>query len=89
MDFTQLIKGPTRITASSQTQIDLLFTNRPERVEKTYNFITGLTDHNFILFSKKFTNNRFRTNKYHSQHSRIPKSELENFQMTINKTNWN
>jgi len=89
MDFTQLIKGPTRLTASSQTQIDLLFTNRPERVEKTYNFITGLTDHNLILFSRKLTKNRFRTNKYHFQHTRIPKSELENFHMTINKVNWN
>ena len=29
----QLIHGPTRITNSTSTQIDLVFSNRPERIE--------------------------------------------------------
>ena len=33
MDLTQLIHGPTRITNSTSTQIDLVFSNRPERIE--------------------------------------------------------
>lgn len=37
-DLTQLISGPTRITTSSQTQIDLIFSNRTERVVKSFNF---------------------------------------------------
>lgn len=53
-DVTQLIEGPTRITTSSQTQIDLIFSNRPERVVKSFNFITGLSDHNLTRkLSKK------------------------------------
>ncbi len=31
-DLTQLVKGPTRITSTSSTQIDLVFSNKPERV---------------------------------------------------------
>lgn len=41
-DLTQLVKGPTRITSISRTQIDLIFSNKPERVPKTFNMITGL-----------------------------------------------
>lgn len=54
-DFSQKIKGPTRITRSTQTQIDLMFSNREERIVKTYNLITGLSDHNMILAARKFT----------------------------------
>ena len=41
----QLVKGPTRIAKCSNTQIDLIFTNKPERITKSYNLITGLSDH--------------------------------------------
>ena len=40
LDFAQLTVGPTRITTSSQTQIDLIFSNKFERVVKTYNLLT-------------------------------------------------
>lgn len=49
-NLTQMIKKPTRITNHSETLIDLLFTNHPERMIKTYNFITGLSDHNIVFF---------------------------------------
>lgn len=51
-DLKQLVKGPTRIARSSKTQIDLIFTNKPDYVLKTFNMITGLSDHN-NLGSKK------------------------------------
>lgn len=35
-DFQQVIEGPSRITASSQTLTDLVFTNRPDRIKKSY-----------------------------------------------------
>ncbi len=56
-NFTQLIEQPTRITNRSETKIDLLFTNRPERITKTYNLVTGLSDHNIIIFSRKLKKN--------------------------------
>ena len=43
-DLRQLIKGPTRITTSSKTQIDLIFSNKPERVTKIFYIVTGLSD---------------------------------------------
>lgn len=53
LDFMQITEGPTRITTSSQTQIDLIFSNKPEGVVKILNFITGLSDHSLILMSRK------------------------------------
>ncbi len=58
-NLTQLIEQPTRITNRSETKIDLLFTNRPERITKTYNLVTGLSDHNIILFSRKLKKTSF------------------------------
>lgn len=57
--FTQLINGPTRITKSSKTQIDLVFSNKPERIIKSFNFITGISDHNLVLIARKLNKNRF------------------------------
>ena len=54
----QLVKGPTRIAKCSSTQIDLIFTNKPERITKSYNLITGLSDHNLTLCVRKLTKNR-------------------------------
>ena len=48
MDLTQLIHGPIRITNSASTQIDLVFSNRPERILKSFNMLRGLSDHNLI-----------------------------------------
>lgn len=45
-DLKQLISGPTRITNSTKILIDLIFTNRPERILKSCNMLTGLSDHN-------------------------------------------
>lgn len=33
-DLSQVVRGPTRKTNSTKTQIDLIFTNRPERMIK-------------------------------------------------------
>lgn len=56
LDLIQLIRGPTRITSSSETQIDLIFSNKPERITKSINLLTGLSDHNLILVVRKLTN---------------------------------
>lgn len=53
-------KQPTRIKNISKTKIDLLFSNRPERIIKTHIFMTLLSDHNVIFFlSTKITKHRF------------------------------
>ena len=49
-NLTQIVKGPTRITNSTSTQIDLILTNRPERITKSYNVVTRLSDHNMCWY---------------------------------------
>lgn len=53
--YKQMIDRPTRVTRKSETLIDLIFSNRPESVIKTYNLITGLT----YLVNLSILTNRF------------------------------
>ena len=58
-DLTQLVKGPTRVTCCSKTQTGLEFSNKPERVTKSFNMVTGLSDHNLTLIARKLSKSRF------------------------------
>lgn len=40
-DLVQLVKHPTRLTFTTKSQIDLLLTNKPDRIRKSFNMITG------------------------------------------------
>ena len=74
----QLIKGPTRITKCSSTQLDLSFFNKRERITKTYNLITGLSDHNLTLVARKSTKKIFQNITPMPRHTKvfcIPKSK--------------
>lgn len=57
-DLSQMITGPTRITNSTKIQIDLIVTNRPERMFISFNMITGLSDHNLTLVARQLTKKR-------------------------------
>lgn len=54
-NLVQLIKQPNRVTYTSKTRIALLFTNKVDRIDKTYNLLSGLSDHNFIFFTRKLS----------------------------------
>ncbi len=54
-----MINGPTRITNSTRSQIDYIFSNRAERILKTFNMLTGLSDHNLMLVARKLSSKRF------------------------------
>ncbi len=88
--LNQIIKGPTRITKSSKTQLDLIFTNKPERITKSYNLITGLSDHNLTLVARKLTKNRFKNNVTTSSNvfCCIPKGKLAEFNEEIASLKW-
>ncbi len=51
--MNQMTKDPTRPT--SKTLLDLMFTNKPEQVTRTYNLLTGLPDDDLTLIVKKLT----------------------------------
>lgn len=58
--MTQMVDKPTRLTKSSQTLLDLIFTNKADRITKIYNLMTGLSDHNLTLAARKLTKTRYR-----------------------------
>ena len=51
--LTQLIKEPTRTTHTTQTIIDHIITNRPERVYESGVIPCGTSDHDLIFMTKK------------------------------------
>lgn len=89
-DFHQFVNGPTRLTKTSQTTIDLAFSNKPERVLKTYNLVCGLSDHNMILISRKLSKKRLNEYKYDRKATKliIPRKDLIKFENELANTNW-
>ena len=88
-NLTQLIKGPTRLTTSSETCIDLVFTNKCERIQKVYNMMTGLSDHNFIMFSRKLSKSRFScSQKIIPEQMRVPRREIPKLTQALNNIDW-
>ncbi len=79
-NLTQLIEEPTRITHRTRSRIDLVFTNKLERITNTHNLLTGLSDHNAIFFSRKVKRSE---NLCHSSANRttnmvVPNNQLVN-----------
>ncbi len=83
-----MINGPTRITNSTRSQIDLIFSNRAERILNTFNMLTGLSDHNLILVARKLSSKRFNSfiRKYDSYG--IPKRKLDDFRKAVHQIEW-
>lgn len=92
-NLSQLIEQPTRLTNNSKTRIDLLFSNRPERIVTTYNLLTGLSDHNIIMFSRKLTKSRFLNSFSKPVNSAplndfIPKNQQQHLATALHEYNW-
>ncbi len=87
-DLTQLINGPTRITNSSRTQMDLIFSNRPKRIVKSFNMLTGLSDHNLMLIARKLTNKHFTPFVQDQESLNIPKNMQGQFISAAQRINW-
>ncbi len=89
-NLTQMILGPTRVTQSTQTQIDLIFSNKPERITKCYNLVTGMSDHNLTLIVRKLTKQRFLYKQEgKSFFNIIPKSLVGQFEEKLKHLDWN
>ena len=86
-DLMQLINGPTRMTYSTSTQIDLICSNRPERILKPYNMVTGLFDHNLTLVARKLSNKWFSPGAKEYEFFGIPNKQ-ENFKSVVQQIEW-
>ena len=51
-NLIQMIKSPTRTTATTKTIIDHIITNRPESVSKNGVLASGISDHDVIFLTK-------------------------------------
>ena len=56
--FEQMIKEPTRVTATSRTLIDLAFCNKPELITMSGVDHLGISDHSLIYVCRKISISR-------------------------------
>lgn len=63
-----------------------MFSNRPERISKSCNLLTGMSDHNLILVFRKLSTKLSIAKEYES--FRIPKNQLGHFKNSIHDVNW-
>ncbi len=65
--LTQVIENPTRLTQSSKTLIYLIFASKSDHINKIYNLIAGISDHNLTLVSRKLPKSRYRNQNIHTK----------------------
>ena len=59
----QLIKSPTRVTCTTSSLIDHILTTFPERVSQQGIIDVGLSDHQLIYCTRKFSRTKLGTHK--------------------------
>lgn len=62
--LTQLITEPTRITQTSETLLDLIITNKPDRILVSGTNQLGCSDHNLVYATRKISNSSKVCSKY-------------------------
>ncbi len=88
-NLSQLVQEPTRIIKSSKTRIDLIFTNKAERINKTFNYLTGISDHNIIFFSRKLTKHRLGSPvRLKTCINSIPNNQQQSFAAALKRLDW-
>ena len=65
----QLIKSPTQVTCSTSSLIDHILTTFPERVSQQGIIDVGLSDHQLIYCTRKFSRTKLGTHKQIKFHS--------------------
>ena len=65
--FEQMIKEPTRVTATPKTLIDLTFCNRPELITMSGVDHIGISDHSLIYVCRKISISRNEPKIIHSR----------------------
>lgn len=86
-----MVKVPTRITQTSETMIDLIMTNRPESITRTYNLIKDLSDHNMTLIVRKLTKQHLTVfmNERRPKLGNVVIPKKQQFDDELNNTDWN
>lgn len=85
--FVQLIKEPTRITESTSTIIDLILTNREQKIVQRGVIQIGISDHNLIYTVRKITIQKSGAHKYCTSRS-FKHFDLNMFLGDLKLTDW-
>ena len=75
LNFTQLVKGPTRITDRTATLIDHVFTNKPENITEINIPSYALSDHFPVAITRKCSHNMVKK----PFHNHITYRSVKNF----------
>ncbi|OOO00385.1 MAG: hypothetical protein ATN35_07545 [Epulopiscium sp. Nele67-Bin004] len=70
------------------TKIDLIFSNRPKRINKSFNMLTGLSDHNLTLIARKLTKRRFTAFVQEGESLIIPRNKQDGFKSAVQNIDW-
>ena len=81
----QLINEPTRVTRTSATLIDLIFTNKKENISKSGVIHLGISDHSLIFAVRKFFTPKSRQNVRYVRNFKLKISMLRTFLMIYHR----
>lgn len=86
-DMCQLVTQPTRVTANSETCIDLIIVSDPEKITQSGVIPTGLSDHYLTFCTRKISRGAF------SSHNTVKIRSMRNynashFQELLSNGNW-
>jgi hypothetical protein len=81
----QLINEPTRVTRTSATLIDLIFTNKKENIAKSGVIHLGISDHSLIFAVRKFFTPKSRQNVRYVRNFKLKISMLRTFLMIYHR----
>lgn len=84
----QLVDEPTRITQSSSTTIDLIFTNDPERIVCSGVSHVGISDHSLIYFYRKLSVGLFSKGHTTVNYRNFKNFDVDKFRSDVNTQNW-
>ena len=85
--LNQIVNLPTRVTNTTSTLIDHIYTNRPQLISETCIPVCGISDHYPTFCTLKLNKDKINTNTYHKIRYRNFKSFKENaFLMDLSST---
>ena len=86
-NLEQLIEEPTRITESTSTMIDSIFTNTPDNVACSGVSHVGISDHSLIYAFRKLSTGRFNVG-HKTTYKNFKNFDSGSFRADIGSQNW-
>ena len=86
--LNQLIKEPTRVTESSSTLIDLIFTNHADKVSCSGVSHIGISDHSLVYVYRKLSSDLSSKGHSYISYRNFRNFNRDNFRNEISHQDW-